>query len=140
MGQLDLKSAFGSSLAIYDQTGNLRFNGNFGFFSSKWRITLPDGAEIGLVRTRMSFLTKRFEYDAGARGVYEITSPAFSREYEVRSVSGELKARFDRINGWFEAGAYLLDNVSETLDSYELISVIMGVHAIQKRQRQAATD
>lgn len=138
VGSLDLRSAFGSSLDVYDANGRLRCTGSFRFFSNKWRITGPEEAPLGVVRSRLALMRKRFEYDAEGRGLYEITSPAFSGEYELLNESGGLEARFEKVSGWLRPGAYRLDNLSERLDSYELAAVIMGVHQIRKRQSSQA--
>ena len=84
------------------------------------------------------FLPKKFTYETEGRGLYEIISPAFSKEYDITDESGVLVARFEQVNGWFSSGAFQLNNQSEYLDSYELVAVIMGMHAIQKRQRAAS--
>lgn len=50
----------------------------------------------------------------------------------------QLAAEFRRVDGMFGAGAFELTNDS-TLPMEELIVVVMGVHAIQKRQSAAST-
>lgn len=136
VGVLDLKSAFGSSLDIYDVNGAFLCGGKFRFFSNKWHIQGPNERPLGLLRVRMSFFSKRFEYDAGDRGTYEITSPAFSREYTIlHRGNGQEAASFAKISGWLQSGAFCLQNHSTELDDFELVAVVMGVHAIQKRQR-----
>lgn len=140
IGSLDLKSAFGSSLDVYNAGGEIVCNGSFRFFSNKWNITGGNGEELGLLRMRMSFFTKKFEYDAGARGVYEITSPAFSNEYEITDETGRVIAQFSRISGWLQAGAYQLQNESDVLDDWELVAVVMGIHQIRKRNNSAAAS
>ncbi len=132
-GSLDLKSAFGASLDVYGPGGELAYSGGFGFFSSKWTVSDASGQEVGLLRERMAFFSKKYTYEAFGRGEYDILSPAFSREYEVVDGEGRQVARFDQVNGWFSSGAFRLENRSEELDSYELVAVIMGMHAIQKR-------
>ncbi|MCL6458863.1 MAG: hypothetical protein K6T85_12725 [Gorillibacterium sp.] len=139
-GVLDLGSAFSAKVEAYNAEGRLACKGKFRHaLSSKWLVLGPAEEELGLLRSRMSFLSKRYEYEAYGRGVFEITSPAFSREYEVTQTSGQLVARFERINGFFSSGAFRLDNQLDSLDSYELTVVIMGVHAIQKSQQAAAS-
>jgi hypothetical protein len=132
-GELDLKSAFGSSLHLYGVDGVLKYSGSFPIFSNKWEVFGADGEEVGVLRHRIAFFSKLFEYDAGERGCYEITSPAFSREYEINDEAGTLVASFERVSGWFSADAYCLENHSDLLNSYELVTVVMGMHEIQKR-------
>lgn len=140
IGSLDLKSAFGSSLDVYNASRDLVCSGSFRFFSNKWNITDGHGEELGLLRMRISFFTKKFEYDAGQRGVYEITSPAFSNEYEITDHAGRVVAHFSRISGWLQSGAYQLQNESDILGDWELVAVVMGIHQIRKRNNNAAAS
>jgi hypothetical protein len=87
----------------------------------------------------MSFMSKRYEYDAGPRGVYEITSPTFSKEYRIQGYDGRTVAVFNQTSRWFQSGAFHVDNGSPLLDSYELITVVMGVNAIQNRHQSAGS-
>ncbi|PAF31428.1 hypothetical protein [Paenibacillus sp. 7516] len=137
-GHLDLKSLFGSSLDVFGPAG-LICSGRFGMLSNRWDVTSADGGHLGILRARMSFFSKRFEYDAGPRGIYEVSAPAFSQEYDVTGMGGRTVASFRRTSGWFSSGAFVLSNESEQLDTYELIAVVMGVHAINKRRNSAAT-
>ncbi|MCM3781397.1 hypothetical protein M3231_00270 [Neobacillus mesonae] len=137
-GSIDLKSAFGTSLDIYSSSRDLLYSGKFRTFSSKWNVHDPRGEIIGIVRAKMSFFTKKFEYHAGSRGIFFISSPAFSKEYTIEDESGKLAASFTRTSGFFGPGSYRLDNRSHDMDSYEWIAVVMGVHSIQARQAQAA--
>ncbi|ANA81285.1 hypothetical protein PVOR_08965 [Paenibacillus vortex V453] len=140
IGSLDLKSAFGSSLDVYNASGDHVCSGSFRFFSNKWNIADGHGEELGMLRMRMSFFTKKFEYDAGPRGVYEITSPAYSNEYEIADTAGRGIARFSRISGWLQPGAFELQNDSETLGDWELAALVMGIHQIRKRNNHAASS
>lgn len=140
VGHLDLKSSFGSAIDVYGQNSQLLCKGSFPIFSGKWEVTDADGGQLGVLRSRFAFFTKKFTYETEGRGSYEIISPAFSKEYEISDESGALVARFEQVNGWFSSGAFLLNNQSEHLDTYELVAVIMGMHAIQKRQSAAANN
>lgn len=138
IGYLDLKSAMGSSLDVFDQMGKLIYSGRFRFFTNRWQVFSRDHKPSGVLKARFSFFSKRFIYQARSRGDYEIHSPAFSKDYEVRDQQGNLVATFSKINNWLEASAFCLHNKSAKLDSYELVTVVMGVHEIRKRQRSAA--
>ncbi|GGD93862.1 hypothetical protein [Paenibacillus nasutitermitis] len=139
LGELDLKSAFGSSLDIYDAGGRRMYGGKFRFFSNKWEVTQGHDSLVGVLRVRMSFLSKRFEYEAEGRGTYEITSPAFSKEYSIQRIdTQEQVASFERTSGWLHSGAYCLENHSDDLNDYELAAVVMGVQAIRRRQSASA--
>jgi hypothetical protein len=108
---------------------------------AKWLVFGRSEQELGRLRNRMSFISKRFEYEAYGRGVYEITSPAFSREYEVTAKGGQLAAEFQRVNGFFSSGAFRLTNhMPHLLDTYELAAVIMGINAIHKKQRASSSN
>ncbi|WP_248925771.1 hypothetical protein [Paenibacillus hamazuiensis] len=137
VGEVDLRSAFGSTLDIYDRNGKPLFGGKFPFMSGRWLVTGEEGEELGQLRHRLSFFNKKYEYDAFGRGLYEITSPAFSREYEIHHETGVMVAAFAKVNGFFEASAFCLENRSREIDSFEWIAVILGMHEIQKRHRSS---
>ncbi|MDR9855137.1 hypothetical protein RJP21_16085 [Paenibacillus sp. VCA1] len=136
-GMLDLKSAFGSSLDVLDADGNLACGGKFRLMSNKWEVTGADGGLLGVLKHRLSFLSKKFIYETEGRGIYEIFSPAFFKEYSITDESGIAVAQFEKVSGWFESGAYCLRNESGRLGSYELIAVVMGVHETNKRMANA---
>ncbi|WP_427052673.1 hypothetical protein [Paenibacillus sp. TC-CSREp1] len=138
-GYLDLKSIFGSSLDVSDETG-LVCSGKFRMLTNRWDVTAADGAHRGVLRARFSFFSKKYEYDAGTRGIYDVSAPAFSQEYDVTDRAGRIVASFRRTSGWFSSGAFVLDNQSEYLDTYELVAVVMGVHAINKRRNAASSS
>ncbi|MDF2653221.1 MAG: hypothetical protein K0Q73_9026 [Paenibacillus sp.] len=140
VGHIDLKSSFGSTIEVYGHNGQLLCKGSFPIFSSKWEVTGADGGQLGVLRSRIALFTKKFTYETKGQGSYEIISPVFSKEYEISDDSGALVARFEQVNGWFSSGAFLLNNQSEYLDTYELVAVIMGMHAIQKRQNAGANN
>lgn len=138
LGYLDLKGAFGSELEVYDATSMLTFSGKFPLLSSKWQVFNSDHSMVGKLRSKFTFFSKNYSYEAYGRGEFSITSPAFSRSYEVSDANGVMVASFQKVNGWLTSEAYCLDNTSEQLNNYELIAVIMGMNAIQKRRRSAA--
>jgi hypothetical protein len=137
-GVIDLRSAFSSSLDVYGPDRQAIYCGKFKFLSGKWYVLRGDGTECGTLRARFALFQKRFEY-TNSSGVYEITSPAFAREYEIIDSTGSTVASFQRTNGMFQSGAFVLDNFAERFDSYELIAVIMGIYQIQKAASNAAT-
>ncbi|NOU86034.1 hypothetical protein GC102_09630 [Paenibacillus sp. LMG 31460] len=96
VGHLDLKSPFGSAIEVYGQNGQLLCKGSFPIFSSKWEITGADGGQLGVLRSRIAFFTKKFTYETEGRGNYEIISPVFSKEYEISDESGAHVARFEQ--------------------------------------------
>ncbi|MHA6480834.1 LURP-one-related/scramblase family protein [Paenibacillus sp. strain BS8-2] len=138
-GTVDLESIMTATLSVYGADSALRYSGKFRFFSGKWEVSDQQGFEVGVLRARFSLFSKKFEYDAGPRGLYTIESPAFSREYTILDQGGNAVASFEKVSGWLQAGAFQLSNSSTSLDSYELIAVVLGVHNIQKRQNNAAS-
>jgi hypothetical protein len=140
LGTVDLQSMMTATLSVYGAGSALRYSGKFRFMSGKWEVSDASGIEVGVLRARFSLFSKKFEYDAGHRGLYAIESPAFSREYAILDEGGRSVATFERISGWLQAGAFRLANSSPSLDSYELIAVVLGVHNIQKRQNNAAAS
>jgi uncharacterized protein YxjI len=138
LGALDLKSAFGSSLNVENEKGEIVVEGSFPFFSSRWQIKQPDGFELGEVKASFSFFSKRYHYLTN-KDIYEIESPAFSKEYTILNENKREVATFKKVNGFFESAAYELKNHSDTLLTEELIAVVMGVNAIEKRRSSSAT-
>ncbi|WP_036816826.1 hypothetical protein [Pontibacillus yanchengensis] len=133
IGNLDLKSAFTSSVDILNTKEEITLSGGFRFFSRTWVISQPTEEEVGEVKQRFSFFAKKFEYEAFGRGVYTIESEAFSRQYEIHDEQEQVIAQFNRTDSFFESPAFCLTNHSSVLAEDELIAVIMGVNMIQKR-------
>jgi hypothetical protein len=138
VGELDLKSAFSSSVDVLDNDGNLVMTGKFGFFSNKWRISDSSGVEVGVLKQKLSLLSKKFEYDSNGRGILSILAEAFSRQYEIFDEQSRLIARFERVSGFFSSPAFQLTNYHEKFPTEELIAVVMGINAIQQRNNSAA--
>lgn len=139
VGELDLKSAFTSSMCVENEKGEILVEGAFPFLSGKWVITKPDGTEIGKVSASFSFFAKRYRYTTNDER-YEIESPAFSKEYIILNENNEEVATFKKVNGIFQAAAYELKNVSGKLLTEELIAVVMGVNEIEKRRRSSGAS
>jgi uncharacterized protein YxjI len=138
VGTIDLQSMFTATLTIYGEDAAFRFKGKFRSFSRKWEVTDANHSTIGVLRSRFTLFSKRYEYDAGGRGVYEIESPAFSYSYSILDANEKEVASFEKTSSWLQSGAFCLRNYSSDLDSYELIAVVMGVQSIQKAARNAA--
>ncbi|MRH45062.1 hypothetical protein GH741_20685 [Aquibacillus halophilus] len=103
IGSLDLKNAFSSSVDILDSDQNIVVKGFFPFLSRRWQVTDRDKNEIGMLKQRFSFLSKRFFYISQHTGEYEIKSEAFSREYRILDNQNTIIADFKRISSFFEA-------------------------------------
>ncbi|NDI34132.1 hypothetical protein [Chengkuizengella sediminis] len=129
LGELDLKSAFSTSIEVCDEKGFTVIKGGFRFFSNKWVISDRIGQELGIVRAKISFFSKKYVYETRSNE-YHIYSPSFSRQYEITDERQKLVAQFNKINGFFESSAYKLTNNSTKLSTPELVAVVMGVNAI----------
>lgn len=140
VGSLDLKSAFSSSVDVLDADEKVLMKGSFPFFSRRWTVTNHQDREIGSLKQRFSFFTKRYEYEAHNRGIYRIESEAFSKEYTVLDDSDVVVAKFEKVSGFFESPMYRLSNHSENLQNQELVAVVMGVNMIIKRNRSNAAN
>ncbi|WP_246627539.1 hypothetical protein [Paenibacillus solanacearum] len=137
VGSLDLHSMFGSGITVRDASGRAVVQGKFRILSNRWIVSDGTDREIGVLRAKLTFFAKRFVYESARGGVLYIESPAFSNEYEIKTEAGTTAAHFRKISGMFSAGAFELDNRSE-LSMEEMIAVVMGVHAIRKRQQNSA--
>lgn len=140
IGSLDLKSAFSSSVDIINLEGKTVVKGSFPIFSRQWKITDENDHELGFLKQRISFFTKKYQYSAYSRGIYEIKSEAFSREYQILNEEETLIAEFKKISGFFAYPIFELTNQSENLSNEELVAVVMGVNMIEKRKRRAASS
>jgi uncharacterized protein YxjI len=137
LGHIDLKSAFGSSLNVENEKGEVVVEASFPIFSSKWSIKQSDGSELGKVKSSFAFFSKRYHY-VTENMTYEIQSPAFSKEYVIYDENMQEVATFKKVNGFFESAAYELKNYSDILLTEELIAVVMGVNAIDKNNAISA--
>ena len=137
IGRLDLKSAFTSSVDVLDLDGTIICAGKFRTFSNRWVITEGE-VENGELKHKMSFLKKRFEYTSSNRNVVRIESESFSKEYRLSDENGNRIAEFEKVSGLFQAPTFRLMNHSEQFTNAELITVVMGVHMINKRNQAAS--
>ncbi|WP_442598644.1 LURP-one-related family protein [Neobacillus sp. D3-1R] len=138
VGELDLKSMFSASVEVLDNEGNVIASGKFPFMGMKWRVYDGQGQEIGALKQKLSFFSKRYEYQAEGRGYYYIESEAFSKQYDVYQDETTIVATFHKISGFFSSPAFQLTNHSDQLSTEELIAVVMGVNAIQRRNSSNA--
>lgn len=137
-GELDLQGAFSSSLTVYGPDRERLFHGRFPFLSSKWEVSNGKGDVLGKLRNKMSIRSKKYEYNAGSRGTFTITSPLFSKAYTIEDDNGNSVAHFQKVNGWLQSRAYRLVNEDSRLNDYELITVVMGVYELEKRDNDAS--
>lgn len=136
-GTLDLKSAFGSSLDVLDLKRESCLQRKVPVHVNQMGGDGGGRKPAGRAETPSQFHVEKFIYESEGRGIYEIFSPAFFKEYSITDERGLAVAQFEKVNGWFESGAFCLRNESERLGSYELIAVVMGVHETNKRMSNA---
>lgn len=134
IGKLDLRSAFSAAVDIKTPDGKIILSGSFGFFSNKWYIKDHEENELGELRERFAFFKSIYEYKAHGRGTFRLESPAFSREYTLFDENDELAAEFKRTDSFFESAAFELSDYTTDLETEELVAVVMGMNAIQKRR------
>lgn len=137
VGELDLKSTFTSSINVENETGKILIEGSFPFLSNKWVVKESNGNELGAVKVMISFFNKRYRYHTKTE-TYDIESPAFSKEYSIYDGNKTEVATFKKVSGFFQTAAFELRNESRSLLTEELIAVVMGVNAIEKRMRSNA--
>lgn len=94
VGSLDLKSAFSSSVAILDAEGNVVVTGSSPFFSRGWIVKDQSEQELGKLKQRLAFFSKKFVYHSYHHGEYEIKSEAFSKEYDILDQDENLSGCF----------------------------------------------
>lgn len=140
VGELDLKSAFSASIDVLDRNGKIIVSGKFPFISSKWIITDANDYELGVLKAKLSFLSKKYEYTTDSRGIYYIESEPFSYQYEIYDDQSNLSAKFEKVSGFFTSPAFQLINFTEKVCNEELVAVVMGINAIQKRKRNVANE
>ncbi|MDC3416656.1 hypothetical protein [Aquibacillus salsiterrae] len=140
VGSLDLKSAFSSSVDILDLEGNIMMKGHFPFLSRGWVVKNASDQEIGKLKQRFSFFTKKFVYQSYLHGDFEIQSEPFSKEYTILDSQQSVIAEFKKISGFFQSSAFELTNHSSVLTNEELIAIVMGVSMVIKRNSSAAAN
>jgi hypothetical protein len=62
----------------------------------------------------------------------------FSKQYDIYQDETTIVAKFEKISGFFSSPAFQLTNYSTQLSTEELIAVVMGVNAIQRRNSSNA--
>jgi len=140
VGKLDLKSMFSSGVDVLDLQGNIIASGKFPFLSSKWKISNQSGQEIGSLRGRFSLFSKKYEFDAYGKNTFYIKSGGFSKLYEVYKDETTLVCKFEKISGFFSSPAFRLESFTSELSPEELILIVMGVHAIQRRNNSGTNS
>jgi uncharacterized protein YxjI len=139
VGELDLKSAFSAGVDLLDNDGQMMASGRFSPFRNRWTVSGENGEDIGQLRQKWTFFTKRFEYQSFGKGTFSIESEAFSKEYTILDDQGTVICSVEKVSGFFSSSAYKLENFSASLSNQELVTAVMGVNAIQKRNNSAAT-
>lgn len=140
IGEIDLKSAFSSSIDVLDLNGVIVVNGKFPVFGNRWKIYNQSNREIGEVKVKFTFLAQKYEYQVYGGKAFTIQAEPFSRKYEIFNDHQELIAKFAKVSGFFSAAAFQLSSFTEEISVEELVAVVMGVNAIQKRRNSSASS
>jgi uncharacterized protein YxjI len=134
VGDIDLQSFLTSGITVLDQTGEKIVNGKFGALSNKWKIFDNNDQQIGELKQKLTLFSKKYEYTSAKQQTYRIQGEAFSKEYEIVDGQDNIVGKFEKVSGFFSSAAYKLSNFSEQLANEELIAVVMGVNALEKRR------
>ncbi|MGX4671014.1 hypothetical protein JNUCC74_17840 [Cerasibacillus sp. JNUCC 74] len=141
IGYLDLKSVFSSGVTVYDQHTTKLAEGRFkGFFSSQWIVMNANGVMLGTLKTSWFSFSKKYTYTTSNGDLYNIHSPAFSREFTISDEQNHEIASFRRNNSFFSSSAYELLNHTDKLTMEEFIIIVMGVNAIEKNKQASAAN
>ncbi|OCA84178.1 hypothetical protein A8F94_15775 [Bacillus sp. FJAT-27225] len=136
VGELDLKSAFSTSLDVLNSKGEIVYSGRFPFFSNKWEVSDSTGEEVGYLKARFAFFAQKYAYSTRFGRTFEIESEALSNLYIVNDESEQEVGRFEKINGFFSAPAFQVTSLEGGPEPFELIAVVMGVNELQKASRR----
>ncbi|WP_121640974.1 hypothetical protein [Virgibacillus sp. Bac330] len=140
IGDLDLKTAFSTSITVYDIHNRELAAGKFKhFFSSNWLVS-SSGEIQGTLKANWFSFAKKYTYTTHNRGhQYTITSPVLSKSFTIMDERYQDVATFTRVNSFFSSPAYELTNLTDQLSTEEFIVVVMGINAMEKN-RTAATS
>ncbi|WP_077298439.1 hypothetical protein [Virgibacillus pantothenticus] len=141
IGDLDLKTAFSSSINVYDSQGTRLAEGKFkSFFSSQWVVIDATAEIIGTLKANWFSFKKEYTYTVKNGHEYTITSPVFSKTFTMTDEQErEIVASFTRVSNFFSSPAYELINHTDRLSMEEFIVVVMGVNAIEKSKAAASS-
>ncbi|MEC5423894.1 hypothetical protein QGM71_10370 [Virgibacillus sp. C22-A2] len=140
VGFLDLRSAFSSAVSLYDLEESLLASGQFKTFSNQWIVSDKNEDLLGTLKTSWFSFSKKYTYTTSHRGIYTISSPAFSRDFSISDEKSDEVATFKRTNHFFSSRAYEVNNFAGQMTTEELIVVVMGVNALEKRKQGAAAN
>ncbi|KYG28129.1 hypothetical protein [Alkalihalobacillus trypoxylicola] len=142
VGSLDLKSIFLTKVSVLNAEGIEIIQGRFqSAFSNKWLVLNAEEKQLGRLQTPFFTMKKKYSYLSANGKEYRIHSLAFSKDYQVTDMaSGQVVADFKRVSSYFLTAAYELQNHSNNISTEELIGVVMGVNAIQKRKAAASNS
>jgi len=138
IGSINLRSSFTSSVSVENELGESIVEGSFLPLSNRWVVKHSYGDELGKVKMAFTLFSKSYHYTNHSSNRFKIEAPAFSKEYMIMDENKKVVAMFQKVSGVFQAAAYELRNDSEILSTEELIAVVMGVNAIERRRRSSS--
>lgn len=137
IGDLDLKTAFSTSITVYDIHNNELAEGKFKrLLSSNWVVS-SSGEILGTLKANWFSFAKKFTYSTQRGHQYTITSPVLSKSFTILDEQYQDVATFTRVNSFFSSPAYELTNFTDQLSTEEFIVVVMGINAMEKNQTAA---
>lgn len=130
-GTLEYRSA---GVYVLDREDYVLHRGCLKGIPHRWEVYDAREELSGTLTRNSPMSVTRFEYHAGARGVYEIELDAELRGYRIE---GRREAVFvGRERSWYASDRYRLlaeNEVESAVSEYEWIAVMQGVAALRQR-------
>jgi hypothetical protein len=117
------------------------FADNF-FSSGQTDILTQDESKIGSLNLKSMFSSSVDILDETDQVLCSAKFKFFSNKWFILNAkeAEEVAAKFEKVSGFFSSAAFRLTNHSEQLYLAELVALVMGVNALQKRQNSRAAN
>ncbi|GGN97962.1 hypothetical protein [Saccharibacillus kuerlensis] len=128
-GMLD-RRAMTSLVHVLDNEEYVMYQGRMERHPRSWVVRNEYDEVVGRLRKRAGVSFKHFVYDAGTRGVFEITKDSAARRYRIEGPDGIIFAEWDR--RWGRTVAYRLqpESGSGTVSQHEWIAALLGLEEL----------
>src|SRR5690606_35222992 len=113
--------------------------GKFAPLTNQWKIFDQNNQQLGIVKPKFFSFSKKYTYTRLDDVMFFINAPALSRDFTVYYEKDDVVATFIRMNGFFSSASYEI-HLHSSLEMEELIAVVMGVNAIEKRKRSSSAN
>lgn len=140
IGYLDLKSMFKSGVSVLDVNRATLASGKFKFFSNQWLVLNKVEEQIGVVKQKFFSFSKKYTYTTSGGDIFYFTSRAFSKNFLIFDERHQEVASFQRTSSFFSTPAYKINHNNDHFTTEELIIVVMGINAIEKRNQSNAAN